>query len=47
MRKTAEHLWTDCKTNTEVTKEPNITTVLDKVQEYRRHWFAKYKQNGL
>jgi hypothetical protein len=28
----------DYKTNTETAKEPNITPVLDKIQEYRRNW---------
>jgi len=38
MRKTAEYTWTDYKTNTEIAKELNITSVLDKIQEYRRNW---------
>jgi hypothetical protein len=33
MRKTAGHFWTECKTNTEFTKELNITPVSHKVQE--------------
>jgi hypothetical protein len=36
-RKTAGHIWTDCKTNTEVAKELNTAAVLDKIQEYRRN----------
>jgi DNA-binding CsgD family transcriptional regulator len=35
MRTTAGYTWTDHKTNTEIAKELNITTVLDKIQEYR------------
>ena len=38
MRKTAEYIWTDYKTNTETAKELNITSVLDKIQKYRRIW---------
>ena len=37
-RTTAGYTWTDHKTNTEIAKELNITTVLDKIQEYRRNW---------
>jgi hypothetical protein len=29
----AGHTWTDRKTNTEIAKELNITSVLDKIQE--------------
>jgi hypothetical protein len=38
MRKTAGFTWTDYKTNKEIAKELNITPVLDKIQDYRRHW---------
>jgi hypothetical protein len=38
MRVTAGYTWTDHKTNTEIVKELNITTVLDKIQDYRRKW---------
>ena len=38
MRKTAGYAWTDYKTNTEIAEEINITTDLDKIQEYRRNW---------
>jgi hypothetical protein len=31
MRKTAGYIWTDYKTNTEIAKELNVTTVLDKI----------------
>jgi hypothetical protein len=34
MRKTAVYTWT----YTEITKELNITTVLDRKQDYRRKW---------
>jgi len=37
MRKTAGYTWT-YKTYTEITKELNITTVLDRKQDYRRKW---------
>ena len=37
-RKTAGHTWTDYRTNTEIAKEINITTVWDKIQKYGRNW---------
>jgi len=37
IKKTAGYTWTDYKTNIETGKELNITTVLDKIQEYRRN----------
>jgi hypothetical protein len=46
MRKTAEYTCTDYKTNTETAKELNITSVLDKIQEYRRIWLQHIKQNA-
>jgi hypothetical protein len=45
MRITAEYIWTDYKTNTENAKELNITSVLDKTQEYRRIWLQHIRQN--
>jgi hypothetical protein len=38
MRKTPAYTWTYYKTYTEITKELNITTVLDRKQDYRRNW---------
>jgi hypothetical protein len=38
MSRKAGYTWTDCKTNTDITKELNITPVLDKRQECRRNW---------
>jgi hypothetical protein len=38
MRKTAGYTWTYYKTYREITKELNITTVLDRKQDYRRNW---------
>ena len=38
MRKTAEYTWTDCKTNTQVTKELKITPFLYKLLEYKSNW---------
>ena len=38
MRITAGHTWTDHKTDTEIAKELNITTVLDKTQDYKKNW---------
>jgi hypothetical protein len=34
--KTAEGTWTGYKTNTEIAKRLNITSVLDGMQDYRR-----------
>jgi hypothetical protein len=38
MRKTAGYNWTDHKTNTEIAKILNITSVLDIIWDYRRNW---------
>jgi hypothetical protein len=37
MRITAGYTWTDYKTNTKITKELKITTILDKLLEYKRN----------
>jgi len=38
MRKTTGYTWTDYKTNTQITKELKITTILDKLLEYKWNW---------
>ena len=38
MRRTAGYTWTDYKTNSHIAKELEITTVLDKLLEYKRNW---------
>jgi hypothetical protein len=38
MRKTAGYTWTEYKTITEIVKELNKTSVLGKMQDYRRNW---------
>ena len=38
MRRTAGYTWTDCKTNSHIAKELKITSVLDKLLEYKRNW---------
>jgi hypothetical protein len=38
MRRTAGYAWTDHKTNTQFAKELKITTILDKLLEYKRNW---------
>ena len=38
MRRTAGYTWTDCKTNTQITKYLKITPTLDKLLEYKRNW---------
>jgi hypothetical protein len=44
MRKTAGYTWIDYKTKKEILKWLNITQVLDKTQEYRRHWLKHLKR---
>jgi hypothetical protein len=39
MRRTAGYTWTDCKTNLHIAKELEITTVLDKLLEYKRNGY--------
>jgi hypothetical protein len=36
--RTAGYTWTENKTNTEISKELNITPVLDKIQDCRINW---------
>ena len=38
MRRTAGYIWTDYKTNTQITKELKITLILDKLLENKRNW---------
>jgi hypothetical protein len=38
MRRTAGYTWADCKTNTQIAKELRITSILDKLLEYKRNW---------
>jgi len=38
MRRTAGYTWTDYRTNTQTAKELKITTILDKLLEYKRNW---------
>jgi len=38
MRIRAEYTWTDYKTNEQNAKELKITTILDKLLEYKRSW---------
>jgi len=33
MRRTAGYIWTDCKTNAQITKELKITQILDKLMD--------------
>jgi len=50
MRITAGYTWTDCKTNTQITKEFKITPILDKLLEYKRNWIKyvnRISRNGL
>jgi hypothetical protein len=38
MRRTAAYTWTDYKTNTQIAKELKITSILDRLLEYKRNW---------
>ena len=38
MRRTAGYTWTDHKTNTQIAKDLKITTILEKLLEYKRNW---------
>jgi hypothetical protein len=38
MRRTAGYIWTDHKTNKQIAKELKITSILDKLLEYKRNW---------
>jgi hypothetical protein len=37
-RRRTGQTWTENKPNTEIAKELNITSVLDKIQDYNRKW---------
>jgi len=47
MRKTAGYTCKDYKTNTEISKELNITPVLDALQEYRWNWLQHINRMPL
>jgi hypothetical protein len=38
MRRRAEYIWTDYKTNAQIAKELKITPILDKLLEHKRNW---------
>jgi hypothetical protein len=38
MRRTAGYIWTDYKTNAQISKELKITPILDKLLEYKENW---------
>jgi hypothetical protein len=38
MRRTAGYIWTDYKTNIQISKELKLTPILDKLLEYKRNW---------
>jgi hypothetical protein len=38
MRRTAGYTWTDYRTNTQITKELKIKSILDTLVEYKRNW---------
>jgi hypothetical protein len=44
MLKTAEHIWTDCRTNTQIAMELNAAKVLNKMQEYRRNGISQVQR---
>jgi hypothetical protein len=41
MRRTTRYIWTDYKTNAQIAKELKITTILDKLLEYKRNWIQQ------
>jgi hypothetical protein len=47
MRRTAEYIWTDYKTNTQIAKELKITQILDKLPEYKRNWIQHVNRMAL
>jgi len=47
MRKAARYTWTDYTTNKETTKELNITSVLDKILEYKINWLQHINRMSL
>jgi hypothetical protein len=38
MGRTAGYIWSDYKTNTQITRELKMTPILDKLLEYERNW---------
>jgi len=38
MRRTAGYTWTDYNTNAQIAKELKMTSILDKLLEYKRSW---------
>jgi hypothetical protein len=38
MRRRAGYIWTDYKTSVQIATELKITTILDKLLEYKRNW---------
>jgi hypothetical protein len=44
LRKAAGYVWTDYTTDSEIAKEINITTLLGKIQEYRRNSLQHIKR---
>ena len=40
MRRTAEYIWTDYKTNALTAKELKIIPIVDKLLEYKRNWIC-------
>jgi len=38
VRRTAGYTWTDYKTNEQIAKELKITSILNKLLEYKRRW---------
>ena len=47
MRITAGYSWTDYKTNTQIARELKITTILDKLLEYKRNWIQHVNRMPL
>jgi hypothetical protein len=43
-RKTAAYIWTDYKTNREISKDRNRTPVLDKIKRHIKKWLRHVKR---
>jgi hypothetical protein len=46
MRRTAGYTSTDYKTNTQITKELKVTSIVDKLPEYKGNWVQHVNTNG-
>ena len=45
MRRTVGYTWTDYKTNEQIAKELKITSIFDKLLEYKRSWTQRINRS--